>query len=953
MDLITLLGKYDWVIIGGIILSILVVIIRIEWLYKKIKAGWDMKHPFNNYLNHLIDDFEKDELSKYYVDLEVEKREGGKIETDKPVDKYINEWLTKEDKNHISILGGYGTGKTSFCRKYAHDVAKKRKGNTLIEILKFILVIPSIVEKYICKRGRLPVLIKLRDYSKDKDLKGLIVKEIKNYDTQFSHSTFEKMNNKGEILLILDGFDEMAQKTGKDTPHSILYEIAELVKSKSKVILTSRTEYFKDSLEEMKVLCPDKEDMNFWEKPNFEILYLELFGDEQIKTFLKKRVSLIKEKEHDWEYYYDKIKEGVYDLYELSQRPVLLYMVTKTLPKLIKQGKKITTANLYDMYIEGELDRLTKIKKLNLNIEREKRRELLKGLASYMFLNHTLNVHYDDITEVEEIKNFFSQVKKDKGDNIEPYFQEFLVYSFLNRDGEGNYYFSHKSFMEFFCARKFFDEIRNGNKSNFGKKLIPEEIANFLVDLIKDKNYSNILFNFIDYTKNRELKEDEKYICRNTVTLLKLSDESFSGKDFSNADFTDVDFSNTDLTGTDFSNAVLKNANLKNIILNNADFSNADLGGVIFKKGHNGEVESVFVTPDGKYIVSGSADKTIKIWDFEKGEEIRTLRGHQKHVSSVFVTPDKKHIVSGSFDKTIKIWDFKEGKEIRTLKGHTDMVLSVFVTPDGKYIVSGSGDQDIIIWDFEKGKCIRAWRSSIWGTGHQEHVSSVFVTPDGKYIVSGSGDKNIKIWDFEKGERIGTLLGHHEYVMSVFVTPDGKYIVSGSDDKTIKIWDFEKGEKRGDMFLDLIVCPDGRYECGTVRGEWVEPVKLSDFEKGKGIRTLKGHNGTIMSVFVTPDGKYIVSGSFDKTIKIWDFEKGEEIRTLRGDSISSVFVTPDGKYIVSGSYDKTIKIWDFETGECIRTIEQKLECKGMNIKDAKGLTEKQIKFLKERGAVEK
>jgi len=95
-----------------------------------------------------------------------------------------------------------------------------------------------------------------------------------------------------------------------------------------------------------------------------------------------------------------------------------------------------------------------------------------------------------------------------------------------------------------------------------------------------------------------------------------------------------------------------------------------------------------------------------------------------------------------------------------------------------------------------------------------------------------------------------------------------------------------------------------------------------------------------------------VSGSGDNTIKIWDFEKGEEIKTLEGhnNSVVSVFVTPDKKHIVSGSHDKTIKIWDFETGECIRTIEQKLKCEGMNIKGAKGLSKEQIGFLKERGA---
>jgi len=723
----------------------------------------ELQHKMLNlepYLDYIINLYEGDEISKYYVDLDAEKKENEKIETYKLVDEYINKWLTNEDKNHISILGEYGTGKTAFCRKYAHDLAIKYKNN---------------------KINRLPILINLRDYVTVNDLEELILEKFKRYDSNFNYSIFEKMNNNGEILLILDGLDEMSQKTGKDAHSSILHEIAKLVRPKSKVILTSRTEYFKSFKEEMKVLRSDEEPITFWDKPNFEILYLKLFSDEQIKEFLQKRVPLIKERKHDWEYYYGKIKDKhLYDLYGLSHRAVLLDMITITLPQLIKMGEKITVANLYDKYVEKELER--KIE-LTLKIEKKDRRELMKGLAQYMFFNGISNVHHKKISDVKEIKSFFSDIEKK---DIEAYFREFLVYSFLNRDGEGNYYFSHKSFMEFFCAKKFSDEIRNRNKSNFGRKLILEEIANFLGDLIREENYSDILFEFIDSTKGKTLKEDEKYVGGNAVSVLKLSGESFSGKDFSNTRLMNADFSNADLAGTKFSGAVLKNANLISTILTNADFSYANLEGAAF--GGRVKVNSVFVTPDKKHIVSGSDDNTIKIWDFENGEVIRTLRGHNSVVQIVFVTPDRRYILSGSLDKTIKIWDFEKGEEIRTLKGHNNLVVSVFVTPDKKHIVSGSFDTTIKIWDFEKGEEIRTLK------GHNGSVRSVFVTPDKKHIVSGSIDTTIKIWDFEKGEEIRTLKGHNGYVFSVFVTPDKKHIVSGSDDETIKIWDFETGE---------------------------------------------------------------------------------------------------------------------------------------------------------------
>jgi len=172
----------------------------------------------------------------------------------------------------------------------------------------------------------------------------------------------------------------------------------------------------------------------------------------------------------------------------------------------------------------------------------------------------------------------------------------------------------------------------------------------------------------------------------------------------------------------------------------------------LFKKsiktlsGYNGSVISIAITPDGRYVISGSDDYKVKIWDIETGEEIKTLLGHNDFVFSVAITSDGRYVVSGSVDGTIKIWDIETGKEIKTLSGHN--VLSVAVTPDGKYIVSGSVDGTIKIWDIESGKEIKTL------SGHNSHVFSVAVTQDGRYVVSGSDDKTIKIWDmidvFEK-----------------------------------------------------------------------------------------------------------------------------------------------------------------------------------------------------------
>ena len=199
-------------------------------------------------------------------------------------------------------------------------------------------------------------------------------------------------------------------------------------------------------------------------------------------------------------------------------------------------------------------------------------------------------------------------------------------------------------------------------------------------------------------------------------------------------------------------------------------------------EGHDNLVISVNFSPDGKTLVSGSWDKTIKLWNVETGKEIRTLKGHDELVRSVNFSPDGKTLVSGSLDKTIKLWNVETGEEIRTLKGHDSGFNSVNFSPDGKTLVSGSNDSTIKLWNVETGKEIRTLK------GHDSYLSSVNFSPDGKTLVSGSGDKTIKLWNVETGEEIRTLKGHDSYLSSVNFSPDGKTLVSGSDDNTIKLW---------------------------------------------------------------------------------------------------------------------------------------------------------------------
>ncbi len=282
--------------------------------------------------------------------------------------------------------------------------------------------------------------------------------------------------------------------------------------------------------------------------------------------------------------------------------------------------------------------------------------------------------------------------------------------------------------------------------------------------------------------------------------------------------------------------------------------------------GHTGPVNSVAFSPDGKRIVSGSDDHTVKVWDADRGVQVLSLQGHTGMVLSVAFRPDGKRIASGSNDQTIKVWDVVKGSEILTLHGHMGSVWSVAFRADGKRILSGSVDSTVKTWDADKGgEPLCQWRDL-------GPVISVAFRPDGKYIVSGGWDNTVKVWEADRETLTLSLKGHTGSVRSVAFSPAGNRIVSGSEDGNVLVWDAGKDAK-------------------TV--------------------TLKGHTGTVFSVAFSPDGKRLASSSADRTIKLWDAETGSELRTLQGhsDLVRSVAFSPDGQRLVTSSDDKTIKVW--------------------------------------------
>ena len=474
---------------------------------------------------------------------------------------------------------------------------------------------------------------------------------------------------------------------------------------------------------------------------------------------------------------------------------------------------------------------------------------------------------------------------------------------FINNEGE--YRLMHQQFRDALAAMHLINSsyLSGGSLPEEWESTIDYYVMQFVVDLISEDEAMRL------WEQNRKTIPTIENATRDQLRLQGILHDN----DYSHLDFSGLDLSDISLYSYRFNLTTIKLPSqcerMNKTKLSNKTFTPG---------GHTGWVYAVTVTPDGKRIVSGSVDCTIRIWDLETCEAMgKPIRGHQDVVRTVAVTPDGKRIISGSGDSIICVWDLKTGEPMgMPIGGHEYDVNAVVVTPDGKCIVSGSSDKTIRVWDLETGKQIGKTIEGLEST-----VNAVVVTPDGKRIVSGSG-KIICVWDLETGELIGKPIeGHKVFVNSIIVTPDGKRIVSGSADSSIRIWDLDTGEPIGKpiegyvRFVHAVtVTLDGKR---IISGSDDGTVRVWDLETGEPIgRPIEGHVGRVNAVAVTPDGKRIVSGSDDRTIRVWDLETGEPMgKPIEGykNGVGAIAVTPDGKHFISGAEDSTIRVWDLET----------------------------------------
>jgi WD40 repeat protein/tRNA A-37 threonylcarbamoyl transferase component Bud32 len=344
---------------------------------------------------------------------------------------------------------------------------------------------------------------------------------------------------------------------------------------------------------------------------------------------------------------------------------------------------------------------------------------------------------------------------------------------------------------------------------------------------------------------------------------------------------------------------------------------------------HSAQVYSVAFAGDSQWLVTGSADGAVRVWEGTTRKEGAKLAGHKANtvVRSVSFSFTGDRIVSGGDDKTVRLWDAHSGQQIAEAQTE-NQVLSVAFSLQGDRIVTGRYDGTIQVLD---GRNLQPLGDAF--TAHSNAVNSVAFSPDGTRIASGSADNMIKVWDAQARTPIGSLTGHQGQVSSVVFNRDGTRIVSGSADGSVRVWDAVAGlpiPTGQGLVRTVAFSNDGQMASGGDDGT----VRLWDARTAKPIGQPLGDPSTgtthaVNSVAFSPDSSRIVSAARDGSIRLWDLKTRQsdslpmpmlqgagqlppsaDLAEPRTSVINSVAFSPDGSWIVFGGDDGTVRLWN-------------------------------------------
>ncbi|MCK9902780.1 TIR domain-containing protein [Frankia sp. Cpl3] len=843
--------------------------------------------------------------------------------------------VAEEEGRFVLVLGDFGRGKTFALREVARRIPAE---------------LPHLT----------PIFIELRALDKAHSMDGLVAAHLANHGQSLADlQAFRYMLREGRIVLLFDGFDELASRVTYERATEHLATIIEATEGNAKVIVASRTHHFRT---DEQVLTGLGHRVGLL--PRRRVLTIEDFGSSQIHDYLRNRYR--DEATADTRM---RLINGIRDLIGLSRNPRMLSFIAdlpaERLTRVAGAHDTISAASLYreilDSWLAFEINRTHGVAGSPPGLGLTDMWTAVTTLALRLWTTEEQLLRLSDLREVAQTLAGMTEERPSPAQTE----HALGAGSLLVRTEDGLFGFIHSSVAEWLVANEIATAVSSGGGARTSTVAVATAVAlalagvaeplghrqlsaltvEFLCDLADPKALRSWASSVLDNPASDETSRANavkinvrmRTPVRGDLRGASMRGEDLSHRELRGVDLTGADLAETRLIGADLTGATLRGATLAGACLDGAklrgaDLREADLTGarllgadlrdvrfagsrwpraLVINAGAAPELvararaSGAAVMPGGKVEI-GLAPPAVSVnFGFETG----------RLPTPVSYSPDGSIMVIAGEDGGALVCD-TDGRPLRTLQGHTGRVYAVAQNDD--HIVTVSIDRVIRLWDSRAGEPLGDLR------GHQDWIWPVALSPDGVLLVNGDRGGSVRVWDMAAREIRHTLPGHGERVWSAAFHPTARLLAIGDDTGTVRLWNPYDGRlvkvlggHAGSVFR-LAFAADGS-ELATADGQG--DIRRWDSATGRLRQVLRGHENAVYTLDYRSDGAELASGDTRGVVRVWDLRTGEGRVVVRHTgAVYRVAYSPDDTILSSGDSDGVVQLTSTATDIRLHTL---------------------------------